>query len=229
MSFETPAAVVAELELYIENDGDLYRSQTTSILKALTTKKARGEYKHDLAVKAFEYLVEAGAKKYAKEFGSPGHPWHKMFDVATRRAVAKNFAKSFETEYALGNYDYLLPLKYAGLKQHREGTRQHSSVKSSSAAKKGKWNVPEGLAVRWAPVNNAWFLLWPTSAPLNRQQVLKIADTEEMHDFLRERYGATYGLAARLAHTGRGHTTIKKSPSQLNREISEALGSRVRR
>lgn len=226
MSFETPTAVAAELELYIENDADLYRSQTTSILKNLTTKKAQGAYKHDLVVKAFEYLVEAGAKKYAKEFGSPGHPWHKMFDVPTRRAVAKSFAKSFEAEYELGNYDSLLPLKYAGLKQHRAGTRQHSSVKSSSAAKKGKWLVPEGIAVRWAPVNNAWFLLWPTSAPLSRQQVLKIADTEEMHDFLRDRYGATYGLAARVTRAGRGHSSIKKSPSQLNREIAAALRGR---
>jgi hypothetical protein len=224
MSFETPEAVVAELELYIENDGDLYRSQTTSILKNLATKKAQGAYKHDLAVKAFEYLVEAGAKKYAKEFGSPGHPWHKMFDVPTRRAVAKSFAKSFETEYALGNYDSLLPKKYQKPQEKAAASRQHSTVKTK--ASKGKWNVPEGLAVRWAPVNNAWFLLWPTSAPLNRQQVLKIADTEEMHDFLRERYGATYGLAARLAHTGRGHATIKKSPSQLNREIAAALRGR---
>ena len=230
MSFETPEAVVAELELYIENDGDLYRSQTTSILKNLTTKHAQGAYKHDLAVRAFEYLVEAGAKKYAKEFGSPGHPWHKMFDVATRRAVAKSFAKSFETEYALGNYDSLLPKKYQK-PQEKAASRQHSAVKTKAST--GKWNVPEGLAVRWAPVNNAWFLLWPTSAPLNRQQVLKIADTEEMHDFLRERYGTTYGLFARVPKpSSRQYSRVassarsKKSPSQLNREIAEALRGR---
>lgn len=39
-----------ELKLYIDNDGNLYRQQTTSILKNLITKQARGEYKHDLAV-----------------------------------------------------------------------------------------------------------------------------------------------------------------------------------
>lgn len=110
-----------ELKLYIDNDGNLYRSQTTSILKNLAAKKARGEYKHDLAVKLFGYLVESGAKKYAKEFGtlqsqSPerrGHGvWHVMFDVPTRRAVAEELTKDFEGEYALGNYDNLLPKKY---------------------------------------------------------------------------------------------------------------------
>jgi hypothetical protein len=99
----------SELELFIENDGDLYRSQTVPTFKNLATKKARGEYKHDLAVKLFSYLVEAGAKKYAKEFGGT---WHQMFGVPTRRAVAESFTKSFETEHALGNYDHLLPKKY---------------------------------------------------------------------------------------------------------------------
>jgi len=100
-----------ELKLYIVNDAALHRSQHEPIRKNLATKKARGEYKHDLAVKRFGYLVEAGAKKYAKEF-SVGTDWHKMFDVPTRRAVAEELTKSFEAEHALGNYDYLLPKKY---------------------------------------------------------------------------------------------------------------------
>jgi hypothetical protein len=110
-----------ELELYIDNDGDLYRQQTTSILKNLATKKARGTYKHDLAVKLFGYLMESGAKKYAREFGTPDQPWHKMFDAPTRRAVAERFTKSFETEYALGNYDRLLPKKYQEAKAVKKG------------------------------------------------------------------------------------------------------------
>jgi hypothetical protein len=100
------------LELYIDNDGSLYRSQTLPILKSLTTKKARGTYKHALAVKLFGYLVEAGAKKYAKELGTPNQPWNKMFDVQTRKTVAEALTNSFETEHSLGNYDQLLPKKY---------------------------------------------------------------------------------------------------------------------
>jgi hypothetical protein len=45
-----------------------------------------------------------------------------MFDVPTRKTVAKELAKEFETEYALGNYDQLLPKKY----QKPSGTRAHA-------------------------------------------------------------------------------------------------------
>jgi hypothetical protein len=101
-----------ELELYTENDADLYRQQYSPINKNLATRKARGIYKHDLAVKLFMYLMESGAKKYAKEFGGPGANWSEMFNVPTRRAAAERFASYFETEYDLGNYDRLLPKKY---------------------------------------------------------------------------------------------------------------------
>src|SRR5262245_46475914 len=96
---DQPAAT--ELKIYVDNDGELYRQQTTSILKNLVTRRARGQYKHDLAVKLFGHLVEAGAKKYAREFGSMDQPWHKMFDVGTRKLVAEEMTGDFETEAAL--------------------------------------------------------------------------------------------------------------------------------
>jgi hypothetical protein len=98
-----------DLELYINNDSQLHQGQHKSILKNLATKKVRSQYKHDLAVKLFGYLVEAGAKKYAKEFGGV---WHQLFPVPTRKAVAEVLTKSFEAEFELGNYDHLLPKKY---------------------------------------------------------------------------------------------------------------------
>ncbi len=115
-----------ELELFIDNDGDLHRQMTTPIHKNLITKKARGEYKHDLAVKAFGHLMDAGAKRYAKEFGGV---WHQMFSPATRREVAERFTRSFETEADLGNYDRLLPKKY----QKSTGARSHATIKKSPA------------------------------------------------------------------------------------------------
>jgi hypothetical protein len=102
-----------ELKIFINNDADLYRAQTTSILKNLATKKARGVYQHDLAVKLFMYLVDAGAKKYAKEFGGPGQPWHRMFSVATRKEVAEGMTQAFEADHGHGAYSGLLPKKYA--------------------------------------------------------------------------------------------------------------------
>jgi hypothetical protein len=183
-----------ELKLYIDNDGDLYRSQTTSILKNLATKRARGQYKHDLAVKLFGYLVESGAKKYAKGY----QPWHKMFDVATRKAVAEALTKDFEGEAKLGNYDNLLPKKYRSTSGGSNG--------SSHARKKISWKTPESIKVVWSPVNQAYFALWPGKGAIKDQQVLKVASAEAMHDWLRETYGDAYGLAGRAAT--RSHSTI---------------------
>jgi hypothetical protein len=121
----TDEHAATELKLYIDNDARLYKAQTTSILKNLATKKARGSYKHDLAVKAFGYLVQAGAKKYADEFEPTLRVWHQIFDAPTRRAVAEELTKDFEGEYALGNYDSLLPKKY---QKQDQATHTHARV-----------------------------------------------------------------------------------------------------
>ena len=218
MSFETQEAVVAELELYINNESSLY-SQMTAIHKNLITKKARGEYKHALAVKLFGYLVESGAKKYAKEFGSPGHPWHKMFDVPTRKRVAEELTNTFEVEAKLGNYDRMLPKKYQ---------KQEKTSASGHATKKVSWKAPESLKITWSPVNSAWLALWPGKGRIQDQQVLKVAGTDEMHSWLREKYGAPYGrVGASRAHSiAKSSYARKKTKAQLDREIAAVLGKR---
>ncbi len=100
---------VRELELFIDNDSTLYRQQYQPIQKNLITKMARGIYDHAKAVKLFGYLVESGAKKYAKESGGT---WNTMFTVADRKQVAENLTRHFETEAKLGNYNEMLPKKY---------------------------------------------------------------------------------------------------------------------
>jgi hypothetical protein len=105
------AANARSLEIFIENDRDLYHGQFLSICKNLVTKRARGEYAHDRAVDLFMYLADAGAKKFAKDEGSK-IPWHKRFPMPDRREVARSMTDSFEAESDLGNYDYLLPIKY---------------------------------------------------------------------------------------------------------------------
>jgi hypothetical protein len=101
-----------ELKLFTENDGDIYRQQTASILKNLATKAAKGVYRHDGGAKLFMYLTETGARKYAQEFGGPGAAWHEMFPIAVRRIVADEWATEFEAEYKNGSYDSMLPKKY---------------------------------------------------------------------------------------------------------------------
>ena len=58
------------------------------------------------------YLVDNGAKKYVKEFGSKGDNWNKMFDKPTRMNVATALVKSFEAEAESGAYDNFIPKKY---------------------------------------------------------------------------------------------------------------------
>lgn len=90
-------AAATELKLFIDNDGDLYRSQTQPIHKNLEKKVAKGVFDVKLAAKLFKYLVDNGARKYAKEFASAGD-WNKMFSVATREKVAREMAEEWAQE-----------------------------------------------------------------------------------------------------------------------------------
>jgi len=121
MGFESDQSLANELKTFTENDGDIYRRMTSSILKNLATKKAQGKYDHDKAVTAFMYLADEGAKEYAKDSGS-GAPWHEMFPVNIRRIAASDWRDEFEGEYALGNYDNLLPKKYQNPKLKKAQT-----------------------------------------------------------------------------------------------------------
>lgn len=90
-----------ELKLFIDNDSQLYNSGFVPITKNLTKKKQKGTYDSSKAPKAFKYLVEDGAKKYAREFGGT---WNTMFTPETRRWLEKEYADEFEEEYKYGNY-----------------------------------------------------------------------------------------------------------------------------
>lgn len=75
----------------------------------LTAKKASGKYQRDGAAKLYMYLMESGAKKYAKEFGGERN---KLFPKADRESAAREFVREFETEYANGQYAAHVPKKY---------------------------------------------------------------------------------------------------------------------
>jgi len=128
-----------ELELYIDNDGDLDRRTASSIRKNLATKAAKGVYQHDIAVKAFEHLAEAGAKKYAEEFGGV---WNRVFSPADRRACAASLTAYFEAELRLGNYDHLVPTSAWG---RSPGPR---TLKSGGGARGRAVASPKRKAVR---------------------------------------------------------------------------------
>lgn len=91
--------MVEELQLYIENDYQLTRSQMEPIRTNLANKMANGVYDHKQAPKMWKYLADAGAKKYTKEM--PGT----TFDVPTRKAVAQNMADEFLDQAKVGDWD----------------------------------------------------------------------------------------------------------------------------
>jgi hypothetical protein len=92
-AYDTHAA--NELRLYIDNDRDLYRQQTTSIIKNVQRKLKSGKYDHTKAPKLFSYLVDNGVKKYIKEFGGNAND---LFPKDVRQSVAIELANYYKAE-----------------------------------------------------------------------------------------------------------------------------------
>lgn len=215
-----------ELTPYIDNDGDLYRRQTTSILANLMTKRARAVYQHDLGVKLFGHLAEEGAKKYAREFGS-GQPWHKMFDVSTRKQAAEELARAFEREAALGNYDRFLPKKYRGQGQRKKAvpprgvtlSRARDSVYRRDQEARSTGVPSQAIREFRGFLRNA-----------SDSQVQGIYEKERRAG--RDDYAELASAEAErrgISLDGHYHQARRRSPAQLNHEIATALGRRYRR
>ena len=86
-----------ELDLYIANTYELVGAPNSigkSIDANLRRKVASGKYDSVLAPKAWQHLVDEGAKRYQKEFGSDSP----IFNVATRRQVAEDFSRAWDEE-----------------------------------------------------------------------------------------------------------------------------------
>jgi hypothetical protein len=90
---------VRELSLYIENEYSLVgapNSRGKAIHENLTRKVKSGKYDKALAPKAWQYLIDDGAKKYTKEYGD-GNGFG-VFTAADRRQVAEEYARAWEEE-----------------------------------------------------------------------------------------------------------------------------------
>jgi hypothetical protein len=106
--FPVDSAGARELQLFIDNDFQLYRQQHEPIIRNLMRKRLRGGYDHEKSVKLWGYLVENGAKKYAREFGNP-RDWSDMFNPRTRELVARKMARRFKEDADAGQYDGIIP------------------------------------------------------------------------------------------------------------------------
>ena len=83
-----------ELYLYIK-DGRHFQKQIDSIVKNIVRKKKSGKYDHTKAPQLWLYLVDNGAKQYAKDFGGNANV---MFPKDSRKSVALQFTDEYEAE-----------------------------------------------------------------------------------------------------------------------------------
>ena len=92
-----------ELELYAENDGQLYQQSGVPIMKNLSRKFKKGTYDSALAAKLWKYHADRAAKGYSQEYSS-GDDWKTMFTPAVRMEVAKSMEASWRAEMEAGNF-----------------------------------------------------------------------------------------------------------------------------
>lgn len=116
-----------ELELFVDNDSGLYHSMTQPIEKNLYLKMAKGTYDAAKGPLAWEHLLEAGARKYAREVA--GHPseWSQIFPKKERVALSVEYARFFEAAVERGEYRHLeekIPAKYRKVRLVVSGGRR---------------------------------------------------------------------------------------------------------
>lgn len=119
-----------ELDLYIANTYELVGSPNSigkSIDANLKRKLQKGTYDSALAPKAWQHLVDEGAKRYEREFGSDSP----IFNAATRRQVAADFARAWEDEHGLrrnGSTTTAKPLRFSTERAAQDWLRETGNV-----------------------------------------------------------------------------------------------------
>lgn len=98
----TDPTMFRELDLYIDNNESLYRSNLMPIIQNIKRKIKSGKYDHKLAPKLWMYLVEAGLKKYGKEFGDR---WNDLLSVPDRKLLSQKYADVYYDAIVNGEYD----------------------------------------------------------------------------------------------------------------------------
>jgi len=99
-----------ELILYAETRAEMMPNRD-HIIKNVIRKINRGVYDKSKAPALWKYWMDDAAKRYTKEFDSPGASTYGIFNASVRREAAAWLAPKFYDEIMLGNYDHLIPLK----------------------------------------------------------------------------------------------------------------------
>jgi len=125
---------VRELEIISDNDFALYKRKQ-EFHKTALRKIAQGKYDRSKLPKLFKYLADEVDKSYNKQYGS-GRGF--MSNVATREALAEEFAKDFHAMTkggkSFGELDYLA--KEAGIKMKAAKKKATKKKAAKKVAKK---------------------------------------------------------------------------------------------
>lgn len=95
-----------ELQLFSENDADLYRQRIVPIQTNLVTKIATGTFDINKAPLIYKYLIDDAIKRYSKDYGEI------KLTKAEKNNLAKIFVNEFLDEAQNGTYENYLPKKY---------------------------------------------------------------------------------------------------------------------
>jgi len=120
-----------ELFNYIKNSRELYDRQYIPIIKNLLRKIKKGTYDAEKSVKLWKYIVDNGAKLYAKEFAAAAD-WNRIFNIGTRNAVARSLSIDAYADMKNNVYGEIL----CGVK--RNPGRKRSSVMKKLPKTKNK-------------------------------------------------------------------------------------------
>lgn len=83
-----------ELLLAIEHTCSYYRAFFEPMARNLSRRFRRGEpLDFERAIAGFMHGVNGAAREYNREHGSMTIPWHKLFPVSDRKAVAERLAR----------------------------------------------------------------------------------------------------------------------------------------
>jgi len=96
---------VNELDLYINNNEDLYRKRFMPLVHNLNIDLKSNRYNHENAVKQWNLLINDAAREYVKEFGKPGEDVKDMFAQDSRAKVAQVLADRELENMKAGEYD----------------------------------------------------------------------------------------------------------------------------
>jgi len=92
-----------EIQLFADNDFQLYQQRQRPILINLGKKYKKGTYDIHKAAKLWRYYIDAAMQKYHKEFGSRGK-WYDLLSVPDRNLLALDYAIETKNEFDLGNF-----------------------------------------------------------------------------------------------------------------------------